>query len=522
MATFVVYSPGPSVNEEYADFESCFEAACSQFQFKSIGGGGGAPAGTYNLALVASGSGAQPYVAFNYSSGTDTVSVRYRYWAGLEDTLDPSSALGATNLFPVGVIGANTYAELQAWIAAVGTASVANCWGGFTAWLSGLTASASLGVSATALTYTDGPRAGGTFGYRMIFSYNPSPTEVAAGIRQLVATRHGIVSDAGDGSVNVFEGDAELGTAVRAIPQVVYGSPASTEAWDDLTDAIGGLGESWLGDPGYVTHPSDLGEVDRPSAEPTTPKGSVYRDPGTAPQVYVDPSLFDKLTTTTSIVLSAIGALGRLVAAVAEIGFFTAILSKADAALTSLENLGTLPSTLTSIATSLNGQLAHQATIATRMTEIRDLIDAKDLTINLSTVVDAIEANTGALVQVRDHHGTLVTLVEGTVAGVPATLANQGAALVTAAGVTIPGAIAPVASELAAIRTGTLTDMRNRLQEIADRLRASSGTCASQSIPEILCEIATRIQEIGTLHEAVELKVKGVTVRTGPLVIEDE
>lgn len=365
MATYNEYLPGPDITNEIEDPDVLWGMVTAQLATWAIAGGGGSPSGDYSLRSVGTTGAPQPSLNFTYSNDVDTVNVRVRYWYGLTGTLDPASWVAATHSFPAGVLGTNSYAALVGWFAVPGGDKFVTCFNPFVGWIASLTAVQAMGATRDNLTYTEGARSGGIFGVRYRFTYNPTSSELAAGILQLVCDRIGTVSDVDDGTLTIVSGGNEIGTALRSIPQVILDTQESAAAWGDvavnlgtIADSIVNVGTQVLGDINVVTNAADLGSPTRPSKEPATPKVEIFHSPAVLPVVVNTPGIWSALTTLPSIVTGALAALGYFLATASSLSILSTVS-------TAVQAVGNLASSVTS------------GNLATRLVEAVEAIAAR-------------------------------------------------------------------------------------------------------------------------------------------------
>lgn len=327
MATYTQYSPGPSATEEYTDLNAAWEDAIFRIFPEFIGSIGGSPSLTWYPVALSNVGGAQPHWAIQYNSTTGGhLGIVYVRWsATLLGTCDPSVFLGSDNTVPNTLFSAWTYAELATWISRAGGASViTSIFGaGIAAWIQQASASpGAMAGTASMLVYTDGPRTGGNAGIRTIYTYNPSPSEIVAGVKQLVHARQGAVSDAADGTINIVSGGSVIGGSVSQVPVIQYESEASAQAWNNF---VASTTQVWadfsVTSINIVTNAGDLGAPSAPATEPDPGDVSVqvFANPGTLPAIIDGVKDVTSITTFPGQVLAAIALVGKLAQRIAPV-----------------------------------------------------------------------------------------------------------------------------------------------------------------------------------------------------------
>lgn len=419
MATYTVYRPGPTITEDHDSFDEAYEALLGDTFAEIIGSIGGSPSLTWYLGSITSGGGAQPFWALNYFSTTGGHQAVYviRWNPVLLGTLDPSIPFGGDHRWPQHVLDI-PYSALSDWITRANIATVQACVGSNWASAMGQMA-ASVGAcvgTATPLAYTDGARTGGRFGFRAIFTYNPSSSEISAGIKQLDATRLGIVTDADDGTLNVASGSAVFGESVSSVPVLTFQGGDSYQAWVDFTANQTTIAQDFsVTSINIVTNNGDLGVPSPPSNEPAPIDVSVqaFGSPGSVPAIIANTLPIGSLTTAISLGFGAIAVLGtvfqRLIPFVDQVvavgsqiaGAPNRVANALESLLTAVESIATDLSAIRTALLPPDPDAPPSGSLVARVKELKDAMQAvadTRNTLRLKTHGVEVQAESGALI----------------------------------------------------------------------------------------------------------------------------
>jgi hypothetical protein len=320
VATYTQYFPGPSASEEYTSLDAAWEDFIFRIAPEFVGAIGASGSLTWYPVALSNTGGGQPHWAIQWNSTTGGhLGIMYIRWSPtLLGTADPSYFLGADATVPNTLFSAWTYADLAQWITrAGGTTVITGIFGSQLAAIIQQAAAnpASLTGSATMLQYTDGARTGGYAGIRTIYTYNPTPGEITAGVKQLVHARQGAVSDADDGTINIVSGGGLIGGAVSQVPIVQFESDASADAWNFYVNQ---QTENWsdysITSVNIVTNNGDLGQPSAPATEPNPGDVSVqvFASPGVLPAIIGGTTDVATVTTFPGQILAAVALVGKL------------------------------------------------------------------------------------------------------------------------------------------------------------------------------------------------------------------
>lgn len=483
MTAYTEWLPGPTQAEQYNSFTDVYGAFLAAIVHERVGDIGGSVSLTWYITGGNHTEGANPEFSITWASttGGHTATSHYRYNPVLLGTLDPSIPYAVDTGMPQGVLASMTYAQAATWISRVG---------GLTAWRGsvmlslataciGMAASiAGLTLTTTALSYTDGSRAGGTLGLRMAFSYNPSAAELTAGINQLEAVRVGIFSDGADGTVNVSGDGASLGTAQVNVPIVQFQSAAAEDAWFEFTQAeLEAADFAGFTGANTVSHVDDLGEPDHPSTEP---------DPADARQLFDQASMLPVLVNTPGSWPALTGPGGAAFALIVTAGYAlstiisTGILSAMNAAYGAIS--GAITTSLQLVGSNTTDLVASSTTANENLANVKNSLDflasnsaSNALTSNLEDIKVAAEA-------IEQHLGTIVLH--------QASQVTNGAA-----------------------QAGNLDRIADALEALVDLLDGDAG--ATPPVPgvlEVIQQAANSLQDVAELRNTLRIRAKGIEV----------
>lgn len=376
MTAYTEWLPGPTQSEQYNSFEDAYGAFVPLLLHERVGSIGGSASLTWYIVSTTHGEGANPEWNVNYASttGGHTATTHVRYNPTLLGTLDPAIPFGVETGIPQGILSVMTYAQLAGWISRLGSLAtfLNTVLASFFTTICGMAASTTaMTATCTAIAYTDGSRAGGNAGVRCLLTYNPGVAELAGGVKQLAATLVGTVSDADDGTLNVFSGGSTLGEAVQNVPVIQFQGGDAESAWLEFTNAeleaadfAGFLGAN------TITHEDDLGNVDIPVVEPGEPdQRPIFTEAGAVNTLMLAPELIPMIPTPQGGALVAILAAGTWLSTWLSTGVFAAL----NGALSAIS--GGIATALTAIATGA-GTIATGATgLISGSTSVRSSIE---------------------------------------------------------------------------------------------------------------------------------------------------
>lgn len=343
MATFERWWPGSNINGESSVILDIFNQIITEFTAcapPTGSMGSGSPSANWWLFGVGAVAGAQPYWQLEWhESGGNIFRVNIRYWIGLIGTLDPSFLLAASHAWPYNLTTGIPYATGELWrTRAASTEGVPldQVWVRIGSLCASPTA---LVVGHTAVVYTDGARAGTRAGWNFSATYNPSASELAAGIRQLSAKKTGLYSGADDGTINAVDGAATIGSASNTVPVPVFNGDVAANAWNSWTAITSSVWQLFSPTSiSIVTNEGDLNVVNHPAAEPAGPVTNIYNRPGVPTELRSPsgPTVFNAITTLPGKILALLESAGWFVVSMiagGAVGSTLSILGAAPAAL---------------------------------------------------------------------------------------------------------------------------------------------------------------------------------------------
>lgn len=535
MAAYTEYSPGPTVAEQHNSVQNLLDAFYSIAALERSGGIGGSASRTWYISGFSATGGANPSlnIVWAETTATDTATSIVRYNAALLGTLDPSWALLQIAYF-INWMQAyahgdwNTHRTRSGGTA--GWLSILNSyWTGLFVNLTG-GGSFEQSTAVTAITYSDGARAGQVLALDCRAVYNPSAGELTAGVRQLAMGATIFPTDV-DTTANVGTVGTALGEVVLQIPvPIAAPGSAAEQSWLGWTD-------SQVTSPKIVTHEDDLGGLDQISEEPPEVDAErIYNQAGAIPMLLDNPSSWGFLTTLRSALPAMLVAVGRWAVAFVTGGAIAGI-AAAGTALTSLASaLSTAGTSLSSIATSGSNTVAAIGSHATVVSAIPGAIDGVSnrlqsietgaldvLATELPEIREGIDALAGAgdptaivdaLGEIGDQHPTSISArleaIDAQIGALPAGLVTNFATLAVQ--------LDRIADSIEALTStsptpGLLPRAVEALECICDSLKADPG--ADPPVPRLAAGIRSlqdRLGDVADLTQTLRLKAKGMDV----------
>jgi len=363
VANTIRWWPGSDATGETSDIDALLQKACDEHALVAVTGaslGGGSGSGDWwlnDIAFVQ--NGAQPYLQLQWiKGGGDTYQVRLRYSSSLQLSQDPSYLFAAQHTYPTRLSSAISMALCATWQTRLGgtTAAVVTALNKWSGALQNLFAGTTAFVLAHSCpTLTDGANAGKIFAFVATATYNPSTSELAAGIKQLDMRKTGLLSDGGDSTLNCTDGAAVVGSAINEVPTIVLEGGAAADAWNTFSSTINTtIQETSFTSNTFITNNGDLGADDHPATEPSTTHVDVFASPGLVPVIVgpTAPSIFTAITTLPAAIFAGFLALGSLASEFAGAGIVATAVGAFEAVIALLEKLERIAAAMERIATS--------------------------------------------------------------------------------------------------------------------------------------------------------------------------
>jgi len=578
MAVYVTYSPGPTIDAQHSTVADLWDAIFANLPAPHLTahtwGFAGPPAGLdWWYSGFSASAGAQPYMKATWTntSAGHTVEIRFRYNPTLLGTLDPSVLFIAESRFPSEWLGAHDASVWASWQSKAGGGSVGanNCAGYVaqlaTVFIATLAASVAGGGSTSAgVLYTDGARAGKIAGVVARITYDPSPSEIAAGITQMISERGAYPSDVADGTLNIsIGGGVSADTAQSQVPVVQYSGDAAAAAWDGLSDATASIAQitgDWdmvpLLDPARATHLGDMGSPDQLAVEPGAGDiKPIFASAGALVALAAAPELATvALTTIPASALAALVGAAYVAFSVAKSG----IIAAGAAAFTWLTDW--LPSRITSLVT-YSGQLVEKSdgvrlelakawdglhelpvadanlatavgealvpsvdTVGEQVTDVATQVGNLQLTVGRSVLlaIEALETPTTSLATsvstdlvpaVRD---SLVPAVEGIETNLD--LLTPSLDDLVTAGEATAAAITALRADVETLST-TITALREEVaciclasQDVAKSAYGEPGNPDQPGLAAVIRELRDSLQAVAETRNVLHLRAKGIEV----------